>query len=458
MQITYQELLAQAQQASQSEDWALLSQCLHQLLLSEETPTAQGGLTDSQAATLLDLSLQVLEFGSFQERWEATKLIPALSIDADASQFPAAIAPQVPKGIAPLIEFLEDDDADPDVQWFAIRALSGFSHPSVITALIAVLKSSDNQELHSITITALAQLGKPIIPALAELIRDDSTRFVAVQTLGHIRHSETVPVLLEVVNDPDAQIRAIAVEALGSFHSPQIAKALVQALSDRSTPVRRAAVSALGFCTSDDLGNLDVVAYLRPLLRDLDVEVCCQCAIALSRLGTIAAIDALDEVLHSPHTPDRLLLEVIRSLGWLNRPEALQRLHQALTDLPSDEIRLEIVTTLGRIISADLKGEATQILLEAMTEDSDFASSAPNRQEIALSLGQLGDQRAIDPLIRLLADPDVGVRLHVISALKTLDPIGAHHALEELSKAEDLPAELAEGVAIALQEWNINSV
>jgi HEAT repeat protein len=80
--------------------------------------------------------------------------------------------------------------------------------------------------------------------------------------------------------------------------------------------------------------------------------------------------------------------------------------------------------------------------------------SPPAKQAIALSLGQLGNVTAIEPLIYLLSDPDVGVRLHVISALKTLNSDLAHQQLENLSRSEHKDSELSKGIAIALQEWN----
>nr|WP_238393371.1 HEAT repeat domain-containing protein [Myxacorys almedinensis] len=364
----------------------------------------------------------------------------------------AAGGSQFPRAIASLIDLLEDEDSDPEAQWFAIRILGGFDQPEGIAALIEVLKTSDNEELSEITVTALAQMGKPTIPMLARLLDDDSTRLLAVQTLGRIRHSETVPLLLGVVNDGDAEVRAIAIESLGSFHSPQIVEALVYALNDQATPVRRAAVSALGFCTPDDVQGLDVVAHLHPRLRDFNIEVCCQSAIALGRIGTLAAIEALSDVLRSPHTPERLSIEITRALVWSDQPDALRQIHQALTELAlPDGVRLEMVTALGRIDDRDLKRQATHILLEILNQDSKFAKSAMGRQAIALSLGQLGDQRSIEPLIYLLAEQDVGVRLHVISALKTLNATTAYQTLKDLSTTEDL--ELSEGIAIALQEW-----
>jgi len=58
-----------------------------------------------------------------------------------------------------------------------------------------------------------------------------------------------------------------------------------------------------------------------------------------------------------------------------------------------------------------------------MLKSSQPATQSPSvKQAIALSLGQLGDMQAIDPLIQLLADADAGVKLHVITALKQLAP------------------------------------
>jgi HEAT repeat protein len=448
--LSHSEILDHAQQASQSGNWTLVSQCLYQLLLSEDASTVRKSLfAEPQTAnTLLTLALQTLEFGNFQDRWDVAKVFPSFGSDA----FPLELHTAV---IAPLIALLQDDESDPEAQWFVIRILGEFNHPQVVTALIEVLKASDNEDLNSMTVTALAQMGNPTIPVLSDLLDDESTRLFAVQTLGHIRHSETVPFLLNVVDDPDAQVRAIAIDALGSFHSPKITEILINALKDPATAVRRAAVSALGFCTPSDLGNVDVVACLQPMLRDFNVDVCCHSAIALSRLGTPLAADALYEVLRSPYTPERLSLEIIRALAWIGLPEALEYLHQSLTDLTLPEAaRLEIVTALGRIEAPHLKEQATHILLGLLDQDS--ANTASIRQAISLSLGQLGNKRAIPPLIQLLADPDVGVRLHIISALKTLDAASAHQILEEYLKTESPDSELRKGIAIALQEWTVH--
>lgn len=429
--LSHRELLEQAQTAAQEGNWSILSQKLHALILDEDAPIPSKTLfAEPQIAELLlSLSLQVLAFGGFQERWEIAKILP---------QFGTEI-------IAALIDVLQDEEADPEAQWFAIRILGGFNHPDVVNALIAMLQTSDSEELSSMAVMALSQLGKAAIAPLAALLDHDSTRLLAVQTLGQIRHSETVPFLLKVAQDPDAQVRAIAIESLSSFHSADITQALIQALKDLSPVVRRSAVTGLSFCTE----KIDLVSHLRPMLRDFNLDVCCQSAIALSKTNHPEAATALFEVLQSPHTPEKLAIESVRALSWMTCPAALQFLHRAILELPlSEAVQLEAIQALGRIDQA--KSQATQILLNILHHPP--LKSPLLRQAIATALGQLGDAIALTPLIQMLADSDVGVRLHVVAALKSLNPQQAREQLERLSNTE-IDADLRQGIAIALQEW-----
>lgn len=428
--LSYREILEHAETAANHQDWERLSQNLQ--LLSKGDESERALFSDPNTAiVLLDLAMQVLESGSFQERWEIAKLFPNFGIDA----------------IAPLIELLSDEDAEPEAQWFAVRILGSFNHPRVIEALIELLKTAQSEELNSMAVSVLASLGKDAVSMLETLLAQSSTRLFATQALGQIRRSETVPLLMQVIHDPDAQIRAIAIEALSSFHSAEITRVLVEALQDLAVQVRLAAVTGLGF--RQDPANL--VIYLRPLLMDLNLEVCRQAAIALGRLGTPQAATALYEVLESSHTPERLAIELVRALGWIALPEALSNLKTALLQLPASEtVQLEIIQALGRVDAIELKSQATEILLNVLP----LLESTTARQAIALSLGQLGDVEAMNALVTLLADQDDGVRFHAISALKTLNAALAHQQLEQLAKIEPRETELGRGIAIALREWD----
>ncbi|MGV0025713.1 HEAT repeat domain-containing protein [Phormidesmis priestleyi] len=435
MKLSHRETLQQAQQAAQQKDWSIVSEGLQQLLLSEERlePIASQVETDLPNQ-LLDLALQVLKGGDFQDRWDVAKVFPALG----------------ERSIAPLITLLESD-ADSEAQWFAVRILGGFAHPDVLAAIVRLLKTSDQEELRGMAVTVLVNAGDEAIAILQESLQSETTRLVAAQALAQIRRPATIPLLLEVVNDSDPQIRATAIESLGSFHQSEISAALIRATQDPIATVRRAAVIALGFCAAEAT-ELDLVSHLRPLLLDLNLDVCKQTAIALGRLGTLEATTALFQSLESIHTPEPLAIELIRALGWVGRSEALQDLHRALTQLPlTESLRQEVLVVLGRVEPPNLKPQATQILLDLLTHEA-VARSPAARQAIALGLGQLGDLNALNPLIDLLADSNVSVRLHVVSALKTLAPETAYQRLEQLSQSER-DSELGRGVAIALQEW-----
>ncbi len=429
------EILQQAQTAAYQSDWALLNQSLQHLLSDE----ALGYLDADLFNLLLNLALQSLESGDFQDRWDIAKLFPRFGVAA----------------IAPLLDMLQDHDADSEAQWFAIRILGSFNHPTVATALVDLLKTSANEELNGMAVTTLAAMGSGAIEILTQLLDQENTRRLAIQTLAQIRHSATVPLLITVVNDPDAQVRTAAIEALSSFHNSDITKILIEALKDPVTPVRRAAVIGLGFCPAE-VAELDLVAHLHPLLLDLNPDVCRQTAIALGRLGTPAATQVLFQTLQSRYTPESLAIELVRALGWIGTSDALDCFQRSLMQLPvAESVCQEILVVLGRVDQADRKRQATQILLDLLQQDGTFARSISARQAIALALGQLGNLVALDPLISLLADPHVSVRLHVVSALKTLDPKAAHQRLEQLVQCENPNSDLGRGVAIALREWEL---
>jgi HEAT repeat protein len=176
----------------------------------------------------------------------------------------------------------------------------------------------------------------------------------------------------------------------------------------------------------------------------------------LGRLGTPAAAAALWQVLQSSTTPVALQLEAIQALSWMQHSEALDYLRQAL-ELGSEQVYQAVLTALSRVEQPELKPQAAQILLAALSSP-EIASHHPiTKQAIALGLGQLGEMIALEPLIQLLATPDIGVQLHAIAALKQLAPELAYQRLQTLSADPQASAELKQGVAIALQEWQVNA-
>ncbi|HEY9621047.1 MAG TPA: HEAT repeat domain-containing protein [Crinalium sp.] len=445
--ISTSDSLAQIQLAVRQGDWSLVLYCLQHEAPSEETDrlsaesTPDPGALDRDALMqyVLELALETLESGDFQDRWDVAKVIPQLG----------------ERAIAPLLSLVQDDTADPDARWFAARVVAEFRDPTVLAALIKLLKTADQSDLQDIAISALAEFGTEAIAPLATLLDAPETRLLAAQALSKIRHSGTVSLLLSIVQDTQDSVRELAIEALSSFHDPNIPPVLATALRDPSAAVRRAAVAGLGF-RSDLLDELDLVNVIQPLLLDIHPDVCQQAAIALSRLGTDAAASALFQMLRSPHTPTALRLDLVRSLGWIETPTAWNYLQQYLeggANLDDPLIVQEAVTILGRVEAPPLKEKMSRVLLNLLQTEHPTIHHSTVRQAIALSLGQLENPAALDPLIQLLADDDWSVKLHAIVALKKLDAEAARFRLESLSHDQTLSPELSKGVAIALQEW-----
>ncbi|OYE05857.1 HEAT repeat domain-containing protein [Nostoc sp. 'Peltigera membranacea cyanobiont' 232] len=426
------QLLVQAQTAYNAADWSSLIQYLQQLILGADSQHPE---IVKNREYLLKLTLSILEVGDFQQRWEITKVLTNLGNIA----------------IPPLIEILEDEDAEEELRWYAARTLGEFQQPEAIAPLVELLKTDEDEELKAIAATALGQMGTVAIAAFSELLLDEDTRLVAVRSLSCIPQTETITPLLSVVQDSQAIIRTAAIEALSSFHDERVAPILLNALDDIAATVRRAAVLGLGF-RPDLREALDLVTRFQLKLYDFNLDVCCAAAVSLSRMGCDEAAKHLFDLLISPQTPIKLQLETIRALSWMETPSSLEYLQIAFTQCTSETLWQEIVTVLGRVQKPQTT-QAAEILLQILQSQHLAIEIVSVKSAIALSLGQLGEIQAIEPLIWLLADSNVSVRLHAIAALKNLDGEAAHQKLQQLANNAALTPDLQQGIAIALAEW-----
>lgn len=420
-------LLKQAQAAAQQKNWSLLTQYLQQVGTGEEEGEALSEREEGRIAhplpsdleQVLALALKVLEWGDFQDRWEIAKVIVLLGTPA----------------IAPITAIVENEEADLEQRWFALRILGEFNRPEAIAPLLELLKTSESEELCTQAANTIASLGPAAIDALTALLATADSRLFATAALAQIRRPETIEPLLSVARDPLPEVRATAIEALSSFPDPRIVPVLVEGLTDVAASVRKEAATGLGVRPYLN-DTLDLVNLLKPLLWDIRWEVCQQAAIALSRLKTEAAAAALFELLLSPAAPEPLKIEAVRALGWMETATALGYLQQALMGNEEGEIEriipnfslpllTEMAMVLGRVEPPDLKAKAAQVLVDFLNTGG-MMGDRVLKQALVTALGQLGDTRAIEALIPLLADADASVRLHCLVALKQLDPETAH--------------------------------
>jgi HEAT repeat protein len=380
--------LNQAIAAADSGIWSIVIDCLQNLSLAQ--------IENSEL--VLDLALQVLIQGDFEQQWEIAKIIPKLGEIA----------------IQPLLDIVNDPDIDLEDRWFGARILGDFDRPQVVAVLVELICQNEDPELTAIATGALAKIGIPAIAALTDLL-STTDRSMAVTILAQIRHSQTIEPLLHVIDDTDPQIRTLAVEALGSFHDARIPPILLTKLSDVAASVRKAAVVGLSL-RSDLTAELDLLRHLRPLLFDLNLAVCETTALGLARLPDPEVVSVLTEVLVSPHTPNDLKSSAILALGWIGTRQAIDSFFTALVNT-SINLAPEILTGIGK--TEQERVYASQLLVRYLHSQP---HSAIVKQEIVTALGNLGNIDTVPDLVELLRDPDDRVKLYTIAAISKLSP------------------------------------
>jgi HEAT repeat protein len=381
--------------ATQAGNLSLATQTLQKLPLeSSRVPERE----ERQKA--LEIALEILQQGDFQQRWDVAKLFLKFGDMA----------------IAPLIAMLNNEREDIEARWFAARILSDFDRPACIVALVELLHKSEEEELLSVAAQSLANIGNNATLALKELLSRSETRLLAVKALAQIRRSDIIEPLLQVVNDTNAETRAIAIEALGSFHDERILPVLLTALKDIAASVRKEAAIALGMRAALDERDL-LIESLQPLLYDFNLEVCQQTAMALGRMKSDEAAKALFSVLESSITPVPLKLTLVMALSWIETPRSLTYLQTGLS-WDDTAVRQAIITGLGRQELSALKIQASQILIDFYHSQAPINWEPQIKQSLAMALGELGQSTAIPLLSQFSQEENYSVKLHAIAALK----------------------------------------
>jgi transcription termination factor NusA len=230
----------------------------------------------------------------------------------------------------------------------------------------------------------------------------------AIAYLGNqIGSEEAADALVQVLTDEDSSARKSAAEALGQLGDKRAVAPLIVTLKDGDPVVRRRVAEALG-----KLGDERAVASLVASLQDEDTFVRRRATTALGQLGSEEAIEPLINALRDQDPTVRQM--AAKALEGLKKPVVERLIVNMRDDDPG--VRWKVIETLG------IKWEMPELVALA-DEDSSV------RQSAAMALGQLGDKRAVIPLIATLKDEDRNVSQ---SAAEALGKLGDERAVEPL--------------------------
>ena len=219
--------------------------------------------------------------------------------------------------------------------------------------------------------------------------------------------------LLDLLHDPDPDVRKTAALSLGKIAPADAAKGLVESLRDTDPTVRQFSAWALGRL-GQEVPEEPGIALARRLDDPVPaVKIAAAHAVGLTG-WTDRILDVLIELLDQPEEATRQA--VVHSLAWLEAPPAYSALIGALRD-ESPRVRQGALAALGEL--ADTR--SLPLFQDRLLRDPDPGV----RSEAAFRLGKFGDSTVL-PALRSAADNDAhpDVRRWASWAMSQLNPVG----------------------------------
>ena len=252
--------------------------------------------------------------------------------------------------------------------------------------------------------------------------------------------------LIKELKHKEDQVRRYAAEALGKMGDARAVEPLIQALKDETDFVANRAALALG-----EICDARAVEPLIESMKYKDGSVRGGAAQALGEIGDKRAVEPLINALKADKS-EYARRQIAQALGELGDPMAIEPLIQALRDEDSSlrEVAAKSLDKLGWNPGEDIakvyyliakkqwkeftkigKQAVEQLIQTLKDEDSQVRDGA------AQALGEIGDKRAVEPLINVLkADKNFYVRGGAANALGKLKDTGAVEPLINALKAD----------------------
>lgn len=279
----------------------------------------------------------------------------------------------------PLLEILKynvwimvDGRSRPEIQ----GAFSGFQGMQIEQG-IDVLARTGNRE------------ATPLLVKFLTIINPGAGKH-ACAGLAKLGDPRAVGPLLDVLQTKEIGLQPDAAEALGTFQDPRIVPALIHSLQSDNYSQRAAAAGALSH-----FHDARVLPALIHSLTDENADVRYSAAEALGNLRDTSAVEPLGKVAKTNY-------QAVRALGKLNTAGSVAALASIAQDRQTQSAtRTEAVMALAKLKDPGVVPALIQTMGQEVTADSSSTVAVQCVQE----LGKIKDQRAVEPLRKLLGKP-----------------------------------------------------
>jgi HEAT repeat protein len=366
---------------------------------------------------------------------------------------------RVAKIIDPIAARLQDD------QYALVRdraadALARPDDEKAIAALVHAIVSENREARFHAHEAIIRSRAVSALPLLSKYVhhKNRDVREKIVRIFGEIGGSDQVPYVTDALNDTDPIVRLAAVQALRKLQGPGMLESLETKCNDADPNVRAESARALG-----NIGDRRAVPKLVELLRDQNGFVRSATAEALGQLGDRTATLALIQVLTGEKKnptpgseeegivigtqqgvlPDIAKMKQVeekiiatKALGDIGDPAAVDSLIQHGLKSDAPELQAETAVSLGKIGDGRAVKPLEQTVrpyYESVPDDTEGHTISDSRVDetvrlrnekesrvrasVAWALGQLADPSAQDTLKRALNDENSLVRDAAAEAL-----------------------------------------
>jgi HEAT repeat protein len=162
-----------------------------------------------------------------------------------------------------------------------------------------------------------------------------------------------------------------------------------------------------------------------------------------------------------PEWHGELGLQILRSLGWLNRSRsvgsaesaAIDGLEKVLATRPLEPAAIEAIRALGQ--QQAHPDRASTVLMEHYARVP-AVLGVRSKQEIATALGNLQSSKLVEHFVQLLGDPDAPVRWQAIYCLQQ-GGVEVRSRLQELAVESNYSPELQASLDECLKNWPLSN-
>ena len=318
---------------------------------------------------------------------------------------------------------------------YAVRALPGARAKRSPAGEALLELDSVSFSVRQPAIERLVDMGAPAVPELIAALDGPNKRIArgAIEALGRIGDRRATGPLIALLVDEDPLIRAAAALALARLRDGRAVEPLIGMLRETYPGMAQVAARALG-----EIGDQRAVEPLKKIHEDSDAPAREAAGEALAQIADAAdagagRIESLIARLAAGDAPARK--RALSALTGAAR-EAVEPLIGALNDA-SWEVRGGAAEALGEIGDP----RAVEPLIAALAQPSRSSPHAPDGdaageirvlKAAAEALGKLGHPGAVEPLMTALAEGPSSVRR---SAAAALGRIADARAVEPLADA-----------------------